>query len=311
MAEAHRIDDDSPGKRGPEAPVAPEKEAEGKRLPEYANREEEALEEGFLQDDLYKFEGKPKVNDGLGFLKEGTALLKYTRRNGIPHFKWVQLSGDNSYVRWFSKKKSSAQSTINIADITHILKGQKTEVFKRSKQPQLEVASFSIIYNNGKDTFDCVAKGQDECTLWVETLQALLKAQKEGKDLSTITEVGVSVSFMDRYKTANRQHLLSSANAKVSLPAYIKKSLSNECDKADKKFSKLTKKKEGLSDDAHKDCKGLDAVLGELSERSKSVRQMCDEKTSEKIARSDVWRLNVDMDCVLEKVEVCLKEIKH
>jgi len=295
-------------KRGPEAPVAQQKENEGKRLPEYACREDEALEEGYMNDnELYGASEQNSANDGLSFLKQGTALLKYTRRNGIPHFKWVQLSQDHTYVRWFSKKKKSVQSTIHISNITEILKGQQTDVFKRSKQPQLEVASFSIRYNDGKDTFDCVAKGQDECTLWVETLQALLNAHKEGKNLAEIPKIDTSVAFMDRYRMPNREHLLASANVKAVLPHYILKTLKNEIDKAGKKFKNILKKMDGLEGN-HPDCTKLSDVTKELEERTKSVLDMCQQDTSEKIARSDVWRLNVDMDCILEKVEVCTKE---
>jgi len=300
---------DAEPKRGPNVPVAPEQVHEGKRLPEYANREEEAIEENYLNDEeLYDCKSEPTSNDGLAFLKQGTALLKYTRRNGIPHFKWVQLSQDNTYVRWFSRKKKKSQSTIPISEITEILKGQKTETFRRSKQPQLEVASFSIVYNNGKDTFDCVAKGQDECTLWVETLESLVQSSKDGKQLSDIPTVETSVAFMDRYRMPNRDHLLASANVRVQLPQYIKKTLKYEIDKADKKFRNIMKKMKGL-EDGHSDCKNLSDVTNELENRTKSVSEMCQKDTSEKIARSDVWRLNVDMDCILEKVEVCTKEL--
>jgi len=304
MAEADR--EPSP-KRGPEAPVQQSKESGGKRLPEYANREEEAIEEGFLTDVLTRGDTDKSINDGLAFLKQGTALLKYTRRNGIPHFKWVQLSQDLSYVRWFSKKKKKQQSTIKISEITEIIKGQNTEVFRRSKQPQLEVASFSIVYNDGKDTFDCVAKGQDECTLWVETLTAILEAKKKGEDVSKLTVIPTSVAFMDRYKMPNREHLLASATSKAVLAHYITKTLKSEIDKAGKKFKNITKKMTGL-DGKHPDCLNISAVTSELDERTKSVSEMCQQETSEKIARSDVWRLNVDMDCILEKVEVSLKE---
>jgi len=283
---------------------------EGRRLPEYSSREEEALEEGYLADKKSETQSEAKLSNGLEYLKQGTALLKYTRRNGIPHFKWVQLSQDHTYVRWFSKKKKPKDSTIKISEIVEILQGQKTEVFSRSKQPQLEVASFSIVYGESKDTFDCVAKGQDECTLWVETLQALVKCAKEGGDVSKLESLEVSVSFMDRYRVNNREHLLASAQTVAKLPPYIWKTLQSEINKARGKHKKIaTKLIDYQLESKHPDCKGLSIVVNELNLRQESVFEMCQQDTSEKIARSDVWRLNVDMDCILEKIEVSHKDI--
>lgn len=298
-------------KRGPDAgPSEQNIEApEGRRLPEYANREEEALEEGYLEGDGGASEAVEGKSNGLEFLKQGTALLKYTRRNGIPHFKWVQLSQDHTYVRWFSKKKKPELSTIAISDIVEVIQGQKTDVFSRSKQPQLEVASFSIVYGNNKDTFDCVAKGQDECTLWVETLQELIKIQRDGGDVSSLESVEVSVNFMDRYRVDNRQHLLASAQKLAPLPPYIWKSLKMEINKARNKHKKIaTRLIDYDLETKHADCVALSVVVNELEQRQESVNEMCQQETSEKIARSDVWRLNVDMDCILEKIDVCNKE---
>lgn len=306
---------DTGKKRGPEAgetPAESEKTRTEKRLPEYSSREEEALEEGYLNNPTVTTEQKTVAeskSNGLEYLKQGTALLKYTRRNGIPHFKWVQLSQDHTYLRWYSKKKKSSASTIKITEIKNVLQGQKTEVFARSKQPQLEVASFSIVYGKDGDTFDCVAKGQDECTLWVETLSELVKISNSGGDVSSIETIETSVNFMDRYRMNNRQHLLASAQSVDNLAPYILKTLTNEINKAKKKHLQIAKKLVDYELEVrHPDCRGLSIVVNELKLRQDSVYDMCRERTSEKIARSDVWRLNVDMDCILEKIEVCNKE---
>lgn len=288
---------------------------QGKRRPEYKCLEDEAIGENFLTDPEVAVVGSgepaaaPVTSDGIELLHQGTALLKYTRRNGIPHFRYVQLSSDNSYLRWFSKKKKKPASSIQINKIQQIVRGQQTEVFARSKQPQLEVASFSIIYNND-ETFDCVAKGQDECTLWVETLTKLIQECQAGKDLSTIQKIPISINYIDRYRVGNRKQILSTAITKANLPLFVKKQLLGDIKKSKTKLEKIQKllsKQKKLT--SHMDISNMLDMISELQKRIIDVENLVGGKTSEKISRSDVWRLNVDMDCILEKTEVLAKEL--
>lgn len=299
-------------KRGPEAPSQTNLLAEntGKRLPEYSSREEEFIEENYVEATGTSAQAavKKKTANGLESLHEGTALLKYTRRNGVPHFKFVQLSPDNTYLRWYSKKKSADKSTIRLENITSISQGQKTEVFRRSKQPQLEVASFSVIYNDGSDTFDVVAKGSDEAEVWYQTLSTLHSASQEGQDVTQITDIPVSLRYIDRYRIGNRD-LLTGIPGDSPLDESAKKTLRKEVNKARGKLDKVKKLFTNNNYSDHPDCAHLQIYYNELLDRAGRVEQFLEESQNDKISRSDVWRLNVDCDAVLEKSEVCAKEL--
>lgn len=297
-------------KRGPEAPSSSDllkEDDEKKRLPEYSSREEEFIEENYIHTTA-AVASEPNTTNGLNYLHEGTALLKYTRRNGVPHFKFVQLASDNSYLRWYSKRKAADKSTIAIENITAIQKGQQTDVFKRSKQPQLEVASFSVVYNDGADTFDIVAKGSDEAEVWFQTLNHLFECHQSGGNLSEVTDVPISLEYVDRYRCGNRD-LLTGIAGNSPLAESAKKTLRKEVGKADSKLKKVAKTMEKADFTQHADCAGLQAYYEELVNRKDLVDQFLDTSINDKISRSDVWRLNVDCDAILEKSEVCLKEI--
>lgn len=308
-------EEETSAKRMPESASAldlqpEEEEIVRKRLPEYSSREEEAIGEDFLTGNV----GAPEAeavsgSNGIEELRAGTALLKYPRRTqGVPHFKFVQLANDNTYLRWFSKKKKSHQSTIQIADIQQVLKGQQTEVFRKSQQPQLEVASFSIIYGADALSFDVVAKGQDECTLWFETITALVDAHKDGEDITQIEEFPSSITYVDRYRCDHRD-LLTAIVGDEQLPRPVVKALLGEVKKARSKYGKIQKLLNSKNYDTHRDCAGLAEYAAELCQRIEMSQEFCSISTSDKISRSDVWRLNVDMDAILEKCEVCAKEL--
>lgn len=304
-------------KRGPETPSSANllEDENTKRLPEYSSREEEFIEENYIHTAVVPAESN--TTDGLKNLHEGTALLKYTRRNGVPHFKFVQLSRDNTYLRWYSKRKTAEKSTILISNIQAIHKGQQTDVFKRSKQPQLEVASFSVLYNNG-DTFDIVAKGSDEAEVWFYTLSKIFEAHQNGEDVSTIESVPISLQYVDRYR-CNSRNLLTGISGTTPLSESAKKTLRKEVNKAEAKLKKVSKilEKPSFSEESysalylydHKDFQGLGKYHEELVNRKEQVGDFLETSTNDKISRSDVWRLNVDCDAILEKSEVCLKEI--
>jgi len=295
-------------KRGPEAPSSANLLAEDenkKRLPEYSTREEEFIEENYIHTAVVPAE--TNTTNGLKYLHEGTALLKYTRRNGVPHFKFVQLSQDNTYLRWYSKRKSAEKSTIRVENISAIHKGQQTDVFKRSKQQQLEVASFSVIYNNG-DTFDVVAKGSDEAEVWFYTLNQIFERHQKGEDVSAIDSIPISLQYVDRYRCGSRE-LLTGISGTTPLSEAEKKRLGKDVNKSDAKLKKVSKILEKPQFSSHPDFSGLGEYHEELINRKQEVADFLDTSTNEKISRSDVWRLNVDCDAILEKSEVCLKEL--
>jgi len=108
--------------------------------------------------------------EAVAFMKRGCSFLKCGSR-GSPHFRELKLSSDMATISWHSPKKTSNQSTINVADIKEIRIGQNTLVFKKNKKPQYEEVSFSIIYGN--KTLDLVAKNPRERDIWVHGLKVL------------------------------------------------------------------------------------------------------------------------------------------
>jgi len=306
-------------KRSPEL-LKEEDQKEGeavdqKRFPEFSSREEEAIGCDFLTKSLASNKEKEKKEEynSLKELHQGTPLLRYTHKSGRPHFRYVQLAKSNKYLRWFSSKKNKAQSSVEIGKIIEVLQGQQTDVFQRSKQPQLDVASFSIVYkdsNNKKITLDLVAKGTDEATLWRETLQELMKLSqhKQGGDigLENVKKVETTVQFSDRYRMSTRD-LNTKGNSKI--PASIITKLMKETKIAETKLTKADNKIKSGKLEGHPMYGNTPEVFQELIDRKGTVLNDLNNSYNTKVSRSDVWRLNVDVDCLLEKVEVLEREV--
>jgi len=123
--------------------------------------------------------------DCLPYLKKGTPFLKYGRF-GYPHFRQIQLSGDNTKILWFSRGKSTKETQIPLDSVTEIKFGQQTANFHRHRAPELEKSSFSIIYENGHKTLDLIAKDPNEYRMWVEGLKSLLRLCKDGDLMSLL-----------------------------------------------------------------------------------------------------------------------------
>ncbi|ETO15105.1 hypothetical protein RFI_22259 [Reticulomyxa filosa] len=142
--------------------------------------------------------------DALVELHRGTPLLKYPHRRGFPHFKYTQLSKDNTTIQWFSRKKKMESTCIRISDIKDVLKGQETQVFRKFQQTALEKASFSVVFGRDYQSLDLVAKSTDECDLWVLALKELVSLHKKGTDLTKLRDLIVPVNFKDRNRPQSR-----------------------------------------------------------------------------------------------------------
>jgi len=120
---------------------------------------------------------KVSLFDAFPYLARGSSMMKFGKR-GKPHFRIVQLSPDSGYLLWFSANKYMDQSKIAINSVTSVMMGQHTENFKNMKWTSLSPCSFSVIYDKGTKTLDLVAKSSDEALLWVHALRKLVDMRK-------------------------------------------------------------------------------------------------------------------------------------
>eukprot|EP01083_Nonionella_stella_P070485 188609_1 len=248
--------------------------------------------------------------DGLEFVRRGSAMLKYGR-HGVPHFRHVELSFDNSRVVWYSRNKKKSETEIKVADICEIVDGQFTSIFRRFPSPGLAHCSFSILYNENTKTLDLIAKTQLDFEMWTKTLRELVR-QCRDRQPEVIEKLNISVpSFIARTSNINPCDIgrleFTNANASVFLPPHT----------SNVKASSLRKRI--LSQE--KTVESLDSQLQSPSMYQSPERQGCetelrDIQTSitegrrmlglERLLDCDhhLWRLSVLLDTLGQKIEV-------
>ncbi|XP_054787918.1 PH, RCC1 and FYVE domains-containing protein 1-like [Prosopis cineraria] len=143
-------------------------------------------------------------------LKKGAQLLKCGRK-GKPKFYQFRLSNDESSLIWIS---SSGERRLNLSSVLRIIPGQRTAVFQRYLSPEKDYLSFSLIYNNGKQSLDLICKDKVEAEVWIAGLKALISSGQGGRskidgwndgglylddnrDLTSISPSESSVSTLD------------------------------------------------------------------------------------------------------------------
>ncbi|KJE88632.1 hypothetical protein, variant 2 [Capsaspora owczarzaki ATCC 30864] len=89
---------------------------------------------------------------------------------GKPHFRHFRLSPDLLRLQWESPKKNLGESSVLVAEISEVLKGQQTRVFQSNRMPEFEERSFSIVYQ-GNRTLDIICKDRREHDVWISGLQ--------------------------------------------------------------------------------------------------------------------------------------------
>ncbi|KJE88641.1 hypothetical protein, variant 11 [Capsaspora owczarzaki ATCC 30864] len=107
--------------------------------------------------------------DALRSMIGGNTLLK-AGRAGKPHFRHFRLSPDLLRLQWESPKKNLGESSVLVAEISEVLKGQQTRVFQSNRMPEFEERSFSIVYQ-GNRTLDIICKDRREHDVWISGLQ--------------------------------------------------------------------------------------------------------------------------------------------
>ncbi|KAK4741023.1 hypothetical protein SAY87_024611 [Trapa incisa] len=85
---------------------------------------------------------------------------------------------DESSLIWIS---SSGERRLKLASIIRIISGQRTAVFQRYLCPEKDYLSFSLIYNDGKQSLDLICKNKVETEVWVTGLKALISSGQGGR----------------------------------------------------------------------------------------------------------------------------------
>jgi hypothetical protein len=112
---------------------------------------------------------KSEIIASVAELITGASLLKAAK--GDNHFRKFQLTQDLSRLIWYSPRKE--KPGVLISEVTEILYGQKSQIFKNRPVPGYEALSFSLIYSNR--TLDIVCKDKREYKVWTVALKALME----------------------------------------------------------------------------------------------------------------------------------------
>lgn len=107
-----------------------------------------------------------------------TPLLKYGRQ-GNPHFRNFQLSGDLTVLKWYTTKQKKQPTEVRVEDMIRVVEGQQSEIFQRNKTKEHpKHLSFSLYYHlpdsNKEVTLDVVCRDEDDYTTWTTGLRWLI-----------------------------------------------------------------------------------------------------------------------------------------
>ncbi|KAK4741385.1 hypothetical protein SAY87_024973 [Trapa incisa] len=108
------------------------------------------------------------IEQAITAIKKGACLLKYGRR-GKPKFCPFHLSNDESSLIWHSGKE---ERKIKLCQVSRIIPGQRTAIFKRYPRPEKEYQSFSLICRDR--SLDLICKDKEEAEVWLVGLKAVI-----------------------------------------------------------------------------------------------------------------------------------------
>jgi len=137
--------------------------------------DEEEADKNYLMG-IYDTQGL--VTDILRYLQSGTQLIKHGR-SGKPHKRKFWLTEAKNELCWTDDHVPDAKkSSISLNDVTSIIMGQYSKVFKRQSNCGPANSefyfSFSLVLKQGKRTIDCVAETASEFEAWLLGLANLL-----------------------------------------------------------------------------------------------------------------------------------------
>ncbi|ETO20366.1 hypothetical protein RFI_16852, partial [Reticulomyxa filosa] len=172
--------------------------------------------------------------NGIEELHKGAVMLKWPRRHGFPHFKYVELSQDNLRIQWYSKNKSLKETNVHMKHIVSIVRGQTTEAFLKKPRKNLESGSFSILYlcspkKGAPESLDLVAQSKIQCEIWVRSLiklKQLWQTHYQSND-----EFNDDNEFCD-YSSFQKLTFLNVGIKKSELPVSISTQFHNDVNKS-------------------------------------------------------------------------------
>lgn len=248
---------------------------------------------------------KRHKTDAIAEMKRGTAMLKYGR-HGFPHFRRFQLSRDNRRLLWYSRKKSLAETHIEVKDVREVLEGQQTDVFKQCTQQTLKKASFSVVYGSKLKTLDVVAKSQEEAQLWTKGLKGLMKANKVGK-LHKVVQILVDVPYADITKPKGKEPKRD-PTATQEYSAELMQTIEHTLKESQKTFEMIERLAESKNVQESQEYENTSILVSEIEQRLNEVENGLTQKNVDLIElKRDVWVLKVDVTVLEEKLKVLSK----
>jgi len=227
------------------------------------------------------------------------------------HFKHIQLTQDNTRIQWFSKRKPLRQTCIHVKDIRDVVTGQETEVFKKFQQKTLEKSSFSVVYGMTYKSLDVAAKTIDEAQMWVLSLRKLAELYKNKEDISKLKELNVGIRFRDRNRPRTRQgsgKFVRANNTKeMKVDPSALAEIQKEMEYVNKTFERTVELAATPQIAKSEEHRNIQQVISELEERFEELNYELENIRDSELAKREVWRINVDVSAILEKIEVLLK----
>ncbi|XP_019096712.1 PREDICTED: uncharacterized protein LOC104766239 [Camelina sativa] len=131
------------------------------------------------------------IDQALVILKKGTQLLKYSRK-GKPKFRAFRLSPDEKTLIWFSRGEEKG---LKLSEVSRIVPGQRTAVFKRFLRSEKDHLSFSLLYNNRERSLDLICKDKAETEVWFAGLKSIIEKSRNRRARSEIPDIHDSDTF--------------------------------------------------------------------------------------------------------------------
>jgi len=150
---------------------------------------------------------KGHKTDILPLMYLGMKMYKFGKKNSKPKLKTVFLSKDNRYIKWSSQLKKAEKKQVEVAAITRVEGGMKSEVYDQvmhlPKDGNLTLNSnlaISIYYETGSQkskTLNMVATLNMHHQIWIEGLRKLSTVCRSGGDPGNIIEIFLNIGGAD------------------------------------------------------------------------------------------------------------------
>ena len=115
--------------------------------------------------------------------QRGAYLLKFGR-SGRPQKRFVRVTDEGDALYWVSRRKKRADSTLQLATVERLQRGQHTSVFARHARDfgHLSPLCLSIVAAGGFRSLDLAFESPAQLETWTVALTALLLRQRAASD---------------------------------------------------------------------------------------------------------------------------------